>query len=243
MSHKNVRVQESGFYISYERPYIGASPDGIVVCDCCTEKVLLEVKCPICVKPNLTAQEKTGFCMEKAQGAENWTLCRDHAYFYQVQAQMEVCNVQYTDFVVWTEKEVLMERISHDKGFFETQMPNVNHFFVYGILPELIGKWHARQPVANKSGVVEVAHTLKSHIEGNDTDEAQYHDQNGEDPDATWCYCGGPTWFAVIILSVPYNGFTSSAYEYTPRPKENGSVHLVHQRLIPKRKQKITVTK
>ena len=143
MSHKNVRVQESGFYISYERPYIGASPDGIVMCDCCTEKVLLEVKCPICVKPNLTAQEKTGFCMEKAQGAENWTLCRDHAYFYQVQAQMEVCNVQYTDFVVWTEKEVLMERISRDKGFFETQMPNVNHFFVYGILPELIGKWHA----------------------------------------------------------------------------------------------------
>ena len=46
VSHKNVRVQESGFYISYERPYIGASPDGIVTCDCHTEKFLLEVKCP-----------------------------------------------------------------------------------------------------------------------------------------------------------------------------------------------------
>ena len=224
MSHKNVKVQESGFYISYERPYIGASPDGIVMCDCCTEKVLLEVKCPICVKPNLTAQEKTGFCMKKAQGAENWTLCRDHAYFYQVQAHMEVCNVQYTDFVVWTEKEVLIERISRDKGYFETQMPNVNHFFVYGILPELIGKLHTRQPVANKSGVVEVAHTLKSHIEGNDTDEAQYHDQNGEDPDATWCYCGGPSYGNMVCCdnsecSIQWFHFKCLRIHSTPKGK------------------------
>ncbi|KAL5516642.1 hypothetical protein EMCRGX_G002028 [Ephydatia muelleri] len=146
VSHKNVKVQESGFYISYERPYIGASPDGIVMCDCCTEKVLLEVKCPICVKPNLTAQEKTGFCMKKAQGAENWTLCRDHAYFYQVQAHME--------------RSIMIKMV-------KIQMQ-------HGVIVE---------------------------------DQAM------------------ATWFAVIILSVPYNGFTSSAYEYTPRPKEmNGGV-------------------
>lgn len=208
----------------YERPYIGALPNGIITCDCCTEKVLLEVKCTKCVKHNLISKEKTGFCMEKVQGTERWTLCRDHAYFYQVQAQMEVCNVQYADFVVWTENEVLMERISCDKGFFEAQIPKVNHFFVYGILPELIGKWYTRQPVANKSGVVELADKLKPHTEGNDTDESQCDDQNGEDPDATWCYYGGPSHGKMVCCdnsecSIQWSHFKCLRIDSTPKEK------------------------
>lgn len=35
MNHDNFRVEECGLFISTEYPFVGASPDGSVVCDCC----------------------------------------------------------------------------------------------------------------------------------------------------------------------------------------------------------------
>ena len=55
----------------------------------------------------------------------------------------------------------------------------------------LFTEFFPRQTIANKSGVVELTDRLKPHTEGNGTDESQCGDQNGEDPDATCCYCGG----------------------------------------------------
>ncbi len=34
-SHTNVKVEDSGLFFSVEYPFIGASPDGLVACDCC----------------------------------------------------------------------------------------------------------------------------------------------------------------------------------------------------------------
>lgn len=43
--HANFNCDLSGFVISREIPYIGASPDGFVQCDCCG-KGCIEIKCP-----------------------------------------------------------------------------------------------------------------------------------------------------------------------------------------------------
>ena len=32
-----------------------------------------------------------------------WKLMREHAYYYQVQVQLNVCKLEYGDFVLWTE--------------------------------------------------------------------------------------------------------------------------------------------
>ena len=45
IQHLGFRVRLCGFHIYLEHPYLGATPDGIVSCDCCGEG-LLEVKCP-----------------------------------------------------------------------------------------------------------------------------------------------------------------------------------------------------
>ena len=44
-SHDKVNVEKSGFIINPNIPYVGASPDGIVTCNCCGKGVL-EIKCP-----------------------------------------------------------------------------------------------------------------------------------------------------------------------------------------------------
>jgi len=92
--------------------------------------------------------------MTKQDG--KWILKRNHAYYYQIQLQLEVCKLLYCDFVVWTEKDFVVERIAADKQFFNSAIDTVQQFFVYGILPEIVGKWYTRKPVANSEGVVTI---------------------------------------------------------------------------------------
>ena len=44
-NHIKVSVIESGLFISCDNPIFGASPDGIVTCEC-HENRILEIKCP-----------------------------------------------------------------------------------------------------------------------------------------------------------------------------------------------------
>uniref|UniRef100_T1IP68 YqaJ viral recombinase domain-containing protein n=1 Tax=Strigamia maritima TaxID=126957 RepID=T1IP68_STRMM len=43
--HNNFQTSESGLFLSSEFPYLGASPDSLVSCDCCG-KGICEIKCP-----------------------------------------------------------------------------------------------------------------------------------------------------------------------------------------------------
>ncbi len=46
----------------------------------------------------------------------------------------------FPDFVVWTEKalDLVVERISRDYDFFQKALVDVKHFFVYGVLAEML---------------------------------------------------------------------------------------------------------
>ena len=86
---------------------MGASPDGLVMCDCCRRGVL-EVKCPFsCVdKTFLEATSESKFFLENVDG--KFSLKKNHAYYYQIQAQMKFCLVQYGDFIVWRQEELVV---------------------------------------------------------------------------------------------------------------------------------------
>lgn len=43
--HTNFEIELSGFAINSQHPFLGATPDGIISCDCCG-KGALEIKCP-----------------------------------------------------------------------------------------------------------------------------------------------------------------------------------------------------
>ena len=82
--HENAVIDESGLLISVEKPYIAASPDGIVSCDCCG-KSCIEIKCPFSRKYQ-TVNEELDYLYRKEDG----TLClsRNHSYYFQVQTQL-----------------------------------------------------------------------------------------------------------------------------------------------------------
>ncbi len=145
------------------------------------------MKCPYCIKDSgITESDGSTSCLKMVD--EKLTLNRDHAYFYQVQVQLHVCNLQYCDFVVWTCKDVFIERITPDEQFIRGIMESIEHVFVYGVLPELVGKWYTRKPVADSEGVVsEPSSSCTS---------AVVEDQ--EDYEKLWCFCNQPSFGTMI---------------------------------------------
>ena len=153
---------------------------------------MIEVKCPFSVKNGLPKEKNvSGFCMTKEN--DEWTLKRHHPYFYQIQLQMQVCDVTYGDFVVWTETEYTVERIRRNEDFLDTNISAVKNFFMYGVLPEIIGKFYTRKPVANSQGTVPVHITISpagTSQEGED-----------DDPAKLWCYCNEPSFGEMIMCN------------------------------------------
>lgn len=81
-------------------------------CDCCGIGTL-EIKCPYCSQnstPETATENDNLKCLEHSY-AEVVKLKVDNAYFYQVQAQLHICNLEFGDFVVWTPKGIHIERI------------------------------------------------------------------------------------------------------------------------------------
>ena len=143
-SHNDFFVIKSGLILHPSFSFFGATPDGIVNCSCHGPGVL-EIKCPFRCKEASFKETATqaSFCLEEHD--DGLRLKEDHAYYYQVQLQMKMCQVDYADFVVWKEEDLFVQRIKIDKEFIDDAMERAEPFVKQGILPELIGKWFTRQ--------------------------------------------------------------------------------------------------
>ena len=87
-------------FINPEWPFIGASPDGIIECLCHGRGT----QCPYCHRGedivNVASNDKN-FCLKKDTDG-SLHLDPNHAYYYQIQMQLFVCDVDYCDFCVAT---------------------------------------------------------------------------------------------------------------------------------------------
>ena len=142
--HHKFDVANSGLVINKSWPYLGASPDGMVSCDCCGAGVL-EIKCPYVHRGETIAAacEDGNFCLEMHNG--NPRLKVGHPYYCQVQTQLFVCDVDYCDFCVCTfasdqTGDLHVQRIAPDMQFWESCLAKASSFFSSSILPELLGK-------------------------------------------------------------------------------------------------------
>ena len=62
-----------------------------------------------------------------------------------IQAQIKLCCGQYSDIVVWREKELLVQRTYPDKPFISVALELAARFVKTAVLPELVGKWFTKE--------------------------------------------------------------------------------------------------
>lgn len=154
--HPEVSTANCGLFVSYENPWLAATPDGIVTDPSePSPSGLLEIKNPY-QKRSMTLEEAcnsgSSFFLKEnnKNGMTTYQLKTKHDYFFQVQCQMYCTGIEWCDFVVRTEKELHIERIYRDRSWWDQQLPKLKAFYEGSLLPELacprFGKGPIREP-------------------------------------------------------------------------------------------------
>nr|CAI5819622.1 unnamed protein product [Callosobruchus analis] len=133
--HEELQVERVGLCLSPEYHQFGASPDGMVTCQCCGTGCV-EVKCPYLLKElSLVefAQQKTS-CLGKTEN-EEFYLKQD-----QVQMQMAILGTTFCDFMIWSSREFFLQRVFFDEDFGRSESAKALQFHQMVVLPELFGR-------------------------------------------------------------------------------------------------------
>lgn len=152
--HQGLKIEESGFFISTEYGFLGATPDGLVSCKCCGNGVI-EIKCPFCQRDkDLTeCMKNKNFCLESTPDGKH-QLKGNHPYFYQVQVQLFCTGRSHCDFIVWTEKSIYVERITADERFMKGNLLKVKEFVTRCLIPEILSNWYSKSMDKCKGGKI-----------------------------------------------------------------------------------------
>ena len=124
---KDLKISSCGLYLSNEYPFIGASPDGVMTCNCCP-KSCIEIKCPYSINYTSPADSTIPLpFMEKIDGLLK--LKKSHKYFTQCLMQMGITNSKYCYFFVWTQHGHVLEKIVFDEPFWNDLKDICKDFF------------------------------------------------------------------------------------------------------------------
>ena len=140
-SHQKFSMVDTGLHILSDFPFLGASPDGLVNCDCHGMGVI-EIKCPYKYRYGLTGWESDKDFPIDAEGH----IKMKHRYFFQIQLQMHLTKTQYCYFFTWTagnkKNESILATVKKDEMFCQTMVEKLSDVFFKILLPELITRKH-----------------------------------------------------------------------------------------------------
>jgi len=144
---EDMEVEASGLHLMPDRSFIGASSDGKVLCKnvdtCCWG--CLEIKCPYSINGQVTvsmspmeiADKHTDFFMKMGDDGL-LHLPPDHAYYAQVQGEMAVLDVEWCDFVVFSNNTVVVDRIVADYDYWVDLQEKLEQFYLQHVIPEIL---------------------------------------------------------------------------------------------------------
>uniref|UniRef100_A0A8C6NK73 Uncharacterized LOC107379919 n=1 Tax=Nothobranchius furzeri TaxID=105023 RepID=A0A8C6NK73_NOTFU len=143
---RSVTVLDCGLFIDAQRPWLAASPDGIVTDSRSSQRLLcLEVKCPYKHRHRRVEEacrEDPAFCLQIEDHDERqpgqspvYHLKTSHSYFTQVQCQLAVTGLKQADFVVYTLKEMAVVPVTFDPNLWDETLTKLEVFYRKAVLP------------------------------------------------------------------------------------------------------------
>ena len=136
--HQKFTSKDPGMTIMQSDPYISATPDLEINCQCHGEG-LVEIKCPPSVPFGETPNNNNYKHLSLNKVTKKVELDKRSEYYYQIQGQLGVTGRKYTDFFVFTMHGGFhLERIMFDESFWLRLKENLTDFWSTFILPELL---------------------------------------------------------------------------------------------------------
>ena len=135
VAHKRFRTRESGLHVSQSNPFLGATPDIIVSCECCEDLGICEIKCPYSIKDQILSHVNYQHLTLTDDRVE---LSHKSSYYTQIQGQLAIVKAEYCDFFVYTSHGHHIERIHFDPSFWQNVSKNLTDFWLHYVAPELL---------------------------------------------------------------------------------------------------------
>ena len=137
--HKNAKILDCGLFLCKDVPFVGASPDRIIVCDCCGESCL-EVKCPFSISHTSPTDPNVHLPYLMLNEDSTVMLNRKHKYFTQCQVQMAATEMTRTYFFVWTSHGNFTEKLYFNSGFWSETQLLLKEFYLSKYIPYVLQK-------------------------------------------------------------------------------------------------------
>lgn len=138
--HIQFNLKECGLIVHPNYPLFGASPDGLSEYNCCG-KGCIEIKCPYSLKDGKDFNEilklKDPYLLYDDE-TKRYEINQQHTYFFQIQMQIFLADVQFCDFCIWSPKEMLVLRIFANNEFWVANSQKAKTFATSVLLPEIL---------------------------------------------------------------------------------------------------------
>ncbi|XP_005947901.1 uncharacterized protein LOC102310123 [Haplochromis burtoni] len=156
---QQVCVRDCGLFVDPRRPWLAASPDGIVTDRRSGQWLLcLEVKCPYKHRHRRVedaCREDPAFCLQLNEEATRerggipvYRLKTSHSYYTQIQCQLAVTGLREADLVVFTLKETAVVMVTFDPELWEETVSKLEVFYRDAVLPHVRQKMQQRAAAA-----------------------------------------------------------------------------------------------
>ena len=155
--HPLLTVSTSGLLISYQHPYLRASPDGAVYDPSNSQFPFgfVEGKCPCNARNILPSQacNDSSFCCTFDCQTTSIMLKKTQRYYCQVQGQMGIEERSWCDFVLYTKRGIHVHKICFDGAFWNQELlPKLTSFYDNCVASEIVIPLHALgHPMRNLS--------------------------------------------------------------------------------------------
>ncbi|XP_045541411.1 uncharacterized protein LOC123722891 [Papilio machaon] len=115
-------IKPCGIFISLERPYLAASPDGLL-----STETIIEIKCPYASRYQTIDPTSTPY-LELINGI--LTLKKTSPYYYQVQGQLYCSGRSYCNVVIYTYKDLKVVYVEKDNYFISSMLAKLDCFYI-----------------------------------------------------------------------------------------------------------------
>lgn len=132
------KILSSGLHIDSENNFLGSTPDGLI-----DEDTIVEIKCPYSIAGKDIDQqikERKLRCWMYDEKNDRIFFNKTHAYYFQVQGQLNILKRKYCYFAVWTSQfdNLKIEIIERDEELWARMTEKLNKFYWEKLVPEIV---------------------------------------------------------------------------------------------------------
>jgi len=128
IKHDCFQLQNPGLYVSNDIPFLAASPDYMMTCNCCNGPSVVEIKCPFRLKDSTAVEDINRLEFLKITG-DKIELNPLHGYHTQLMMQMALSKAKQGYFVTWFPKGTNIQKISFDAKLWAIIQSNLCLFY------------------------------------------------------------------------------------------------------------------